>query len=144
MDGRVAVRAERNWQIADTKPWLSVSLDEISRVVNLGHCKGISGDPLYTTSLNFEEIKPTLRSYKPQVKVSVVNPVYHNLHIQLENYLEEYQINIYSIGGSKCLSMNVENRGDLIIDFSNYGQGMYILELVQNGKHLNSLKFVKN
>lgn len=138
----VVVSMEEHYASANPEDWLLLSFDEINKVVEKGHCKEVGGVVLYSIPPNFQDIVPVARLAKLKVELSVTNPVINNLHVQLEEPLEDCQLNIYSIGGSKCLSMEINHK--LNIDFSKYTQGMYLIELVKDNKHFKSVKFVKH
>ena len=69
------------------------------------------------------------------------NPVHDMAHISIPGSLDNGQIEIYNLLGSRVFSQSV--RGDKDIDLSNLDTGLYIARISDSGKVIATRKFTK-
>ena len=75
------------------------------------------------------------------------NPVKSELDVEFNSASDQSVIMIYSTMGQLLISRNIENAVGMTtmsIPVDNLGNGIYCIEIIQNGNVVSTKKFVKN
>ncbi|MGK0363537.1 MAG: hypothetical protein ACI85O_000584 [Saprospiraceae bacterium] len=75
---------------------------------------------------------------------SVVNPAFYQIKVELSEDVssQKSELILYSLTGKELIRQKVSNNSQLQIEVANYSSGMYLLQLQENGKVLQTEKVI--
>ena len=71
------------------------------------------------------------------------NPVSDYAHLTIDGNYKNITVNVRSIGGNLIKSTEFSNNSDLSVDVSSLSQGMYLIDVVADGKSIGQSKIMK-